>query len=794
MLDNKIGANMKKVGNSKSIILDRMAEGSVASQWDAVLHYNRSMANQVLVQDYVNQFSNESWYEPINYTAHLKGTENRLDFVDVVLSEPLISFVSQEIYLKPTLRVTWFAKSGTIISSHGDDIRYENILNPMMGPTLVALIPVSSGVVEEGKVYLDISDATDFIFNFSEVGDESTQVGKQLQEYLKQVLSGEHQRILISEIANVDGSIWNPESFKIDVRLPPALRGTRMLDDEVNDGAVVVSVALEGSSPGGVAVDPIYMIPDDGDFTAAIVISNKTLMKNILQKGVAKMGNSPVGDSALEAIQPATKEFFMLRATAGGVAVSVDLDWPVEDLSFGIPSISLAKSASNKAEARFTCSIDKCRVLIEWNAFETFNVNHGTSLYPVELNWKKKLLGEFVTVGDTEISLSVKDDIYGGMLLAPVFDVDNQMPYAVTDLWDEISDLFFKGGVEKAIDSALRRFAQHVPDFNTFVLQNILFKANDIVSLKEVYTPGDLVAFGNIRPALTAIQVTDPMPKVLKGQTYQFIINSSVGTENLKWTVEPLADSKGLMALDFGSINERTGLYTAPSEVGGDGFLQVKVTVIDEPTQAKCFALLSVFHQSILVSPEFFKVSFDSQFPVRAVAHDKSLLTPVLPTDTDGKIAPSETEMNVWIYSPGPRPAPTVGYKLERIEFESEGNGSTGTAVALCLASGLILMNYDVCDVPGTYEFYGVSSGSGNKKKGKWELLDGPGAIDADTGIYTCDPQEPEPTIILHGLFNDGEDIGVDVFKLDPTGKSLATLIRRGEHPSHKNIKSDKVL
>lgn len=781
---------MKMLANAKSKILEKMKEGSVTSQWDAVVSYNRETANHVLIQDYVDQFSNSDWYAPITFTAHLKGTENRLDFVDVVLSEPLISFVSQEAYIKPTLRVTWFAKSGIIISSHGNDVRYENVLNPLMGPTLVAILPVSSGTVEDSKVYLDISDSSDFVFNFSEVGDESVQVGGQLQKYLKETLSDEHQRIVISEIVNIDGSIWKPESFKIDVQLPPALRGTRMLDDAVNDGAVVVSIALEGNSPGGVPVEPLYMIPSEEGFTSAIVISNKALMDNIIRKGFVKMGDAVPGLSKLEPIPPATKEFYQLKAIGGAIKTPKDITFPVDNLTFDIPFIHLAQEGVN-GESRFKCSIIDDSLMIEWNGYRPFSIHYGQATHGGELNWKKKLKGAFSIEGDTEVSLSVGDYSTGSMLLVPVDEVANQMPYAVTDHWDEISELYAENGVEVEIDAALQRFGEHVPDFNTFALNNILFKNHDVVSLKEVYTPGDLVVFGNIRPQLTAIQIDDPLPKVVKGQTYQFTISPAASAQQIKWAVEPLADSKWLLAANFGSIDEHTGLYTAPAELGEDGFLQVKVTAIDEKSQAKCFALLTVCNQSILVSPEMFKVSFDSKFPVRAMAHDKSPLKPMLPTGTDGKIVASETEMNVWIYSPGPIPNPPVGYKLETIEFKSESNGSTNTAVALCLADGLVLMNYDVSDKPGTYEFYGQSA-TGNRKKGKWTLLEGPGVIDYDSGIYTSDPEVSEPLIIVHGLFNDGEDIGVEVFKLDPTGKSLATLIRRGKHPGNIGTPSDE--
>lgn len=783
---------MKSLANAKSKILEKMKEGSVTAEWDAVVSYNREMANHVLIQDYVDQFSNSGWYAPINYTAHLRGTQDRLDFVDVVLSEPLISFVSQDVYIKPTLRVTWFAKSGTIISSHGDDVRYENVLNPLMGPTLVAILPVSSGAVEESKVYLDISGSSDFVFNFSAVGDENEQVGSQLQAYLIQKLSDEHQRIVISEIVNIEGSIWKPESFKIDVLVPPALRETRMLDDAVNDGAVVVSIALEGSSPGGVPVEPLYMIPSEEGFTSAIVIRNKALMDKIIQKGFAKMGNEISGASTLEPIALGNKEFYQLKATDGAIKTPKDIKFPVDDLKFHIPFMYLAKESDGiSGRSRFTCSIIDDSLMIEWNGYKPFWIQYGQATHGGELNWKKELKGKFLIEGDTEVSLSVGDDSTGSVLLVPVDEVDNQLPYTVLDYWNDISELYIETGIEVEIDDALQRFAAHVPDFNTFALNNILFKNHDVVSLKEAYTPGDLVVFGNIRPQLTAIQIDDPLPKVIKGQTYQFTITPTASAPQIKWAVEPLADSKGLLVANFGSIDERTGLYTAPAELGEDGFLQVKVTAIHEQSEAKCFALLTVSNQSILVSPEMFKVSFNAEFPVRAMAHDKSPLKPVLPTDTDGKIVASETEMNVWIYSPGPRPAPSVGYKLETIEFKSESNGSTNTVVALCLASGLILMKYDVGDKPGTYEFYGESA-TGIRKKGKWKLLEGPGVIDYETGIYTADPEVSEPLIIVHGLFNDGEDIGVDVFKLDPTGKSLATLIRRGKHPGNIGTPGDE--
>lgn len=779
---------MKNSVNSTASILEKMKQKSVTSQWDVVLHYNRKMTNDLLIKDYVNQFSNGSWYAPINYTSHLVGTENRLDFVDVVLSEPLISFVSQEANIQPTLRLTWFAKSGIIISSHGTDIRYENVLNPLVGPTLVATVPVSRGAVQDGRVYLNIADSTDFAFNFSTTGGERAQVGEQLQAYLIKNLADEHKRIVISEIVDLDSSIWKPTAFKFAVQLPPALRGTRMLDDDANDGAVVVYVALDENSPGGNAIDPLYMIPDDNGFTAAVVISNKILMSHVLQKGFALMGDSVSGVSTLIPVQPDTEEFYYLQASKGEVLVDKSVEFPVNNFNLTMQTISLSSSVPDVSEAAFVCSIEDGELLIKWEGYKAVAINYEGKEYKGELNWQKALNGDFSIKSDTEVTLSVDRGIEGGMLLVPKDTYESSLPYAVLDHWDEISKTFIDAAVEINIDKAMQRFAEHVPDFNTFTLQNILFKNNNVLSLKEVHTPGDLVAFANFRPELTGLEITDPLPKVLIGGTHQFDIYSSVGEKDIKWTVEPLADSKGSLAVDFGSIDELTGLYSAPSEVGGDGFIQVKVKARHEPTNATSFALLSVFHISIMTFPIMFKMSFGSEFPVQAIAHDKSVLNPTWSSSPVGDLVASTTEPNFWIYHSGPMPDDYLPYRLDTITFKSVANGSTTVVKVLVVTSSLMKMGYDPLVEPGTYKFYGISGSSGANKEGKWELLDGPGKIDIDTGIYTCDPNDMNPEIMLKGLFYDGEEIGVDIFKLGSNTASLSNLIRKGQHPAGKRF------
>lgn len=446
-------------------------------------------------------FAHGTRHPSINDTACVEGTERALDFVDVILSEPLISFVLPVTISSPALKLTWQVVSGILISRQGDDIEYEDTQTACGEINLVATMPLAKAIFKENKVYLDIVDSADAVFTCSSIAESGCQVGEQLRAFL------------IKQLVDADQS-------------------------------TVVSGVVDAE-----------------DFILMLTLCNKT---------------------------------------------------------------------------------------------------------------------EF--------------------------------------------------------------------------------------------------------------EIIDPFPRILKGQYHKFSINSSLGTENLKWTIDPVLDNKGARAVDIGSIDECTGLYLAPPEVGENGFFQVSVSVVHQPTHVKCGALLSVFNTSILIYPATYKVHFNAEFAFQAVAHDNSKLEPQLRPGAGGAIRKSETMSNMWIYSPRSVLSGGAGILQDSIIFKSLTSESEIRGVIV--ADDVYPINYEILNEPGTYQFY-RNNGMGKSTQCGWQLLHGtPGRIDYETGVYTCDPDVLNPVVGVLASFNDYVGHCADSFALDSPGVSLDPLIRQRRLTDSSDIES----
>ena len=292
---------MKTIVNSAESILAKMKGQSVTSKWDAIIFYNRSMSNHVLEQEYIKFFTEGKWYNPMTQTLQAQGQTEKVYLSEVVFSQPMVSFVSRHDGQDPVLQLTWFIKSGEYILYDGTDIRSEGDFNPVTGPTLTCQLGVSEGGVKDGKVVLNLETSYDWRFNFTHNADFDYQYGYLAMGTLLNLLYPEQKEIVLSQIISTGGVDWNPTSFRVEVKMPET---ARLLDGySYDDGAIKVYVGLDGNTEGGIPTpdSDIYMIPDDGDYTAAIVISNKAIMEKVLSKGFVTMGDAGTGSAtALE--------------------------------------------------------------------------------------------------------------------------------------------------------------------------------------------------------------------------------------------------------------------------------------------------------------------------------------------------------------------------------------------------------------------------------------------------------------------------------------------------------------
>jgi hypothetical protein len=776
---------MKTIVNSAESILAKMKGQSVTSKWDAIIFYNRSMSNHVLEQEYIKFFTEGKWYNPMTQTLQAQGQTEKVYLSEVVFSQPMVSFVSRHDGQDPVLQLTWFIKSGEYILYDGTDIRSEGDFNPVTGPTLTCQLGVSEGGVKDGKVVLNLETSYAWRFNFTHNADFDNQYGYLVMGTLLNLLYPEQKEIVLSQIISTGGVDWNPTSFRVEVKMPET---ARLLDGySYDDGAIKVYVGLDGNTEGGIPTpdSDIYMIPDDGDYTAAIVISNKAIMEKVLSKGFVTMGDAGTGSATAIEIKENT-DLYKLEAVQG--SLNIQGHW-FNDIP-GLTAVQIAMligkvPVSDIQKAEFSIAMADDQVSAEWKGYQPLTFDYNNSQYIGELNWQKNISGEFLTLSDTEVGLKLKDNSAVDSLLIP----GPGMPDEIVEKWLYVSNVYNDNVVKPSVERGLERLISRVPSFNTFALQSVLFKNGNVIALEKAHTPGDMVVFGKFRPGLTSIEMVNAMPHLVVGEVYKFDVNESARGMTLIWSVAPLNTGKEYYEGDIGTINRLTGEYTAPLTITGD-YIQVKVTVADEHSDTTSVALVSISKDSIQIVPRKFKVDQDGgELRFKALSHNKTEVTRTMPANSVSSCERDPGIIDQWIFKAGKLPFVdpeypeygTVAFHLEEVTFSTAL--ATKTAVALVVSKTQSFeLSYTLSDDKKTALF--IAKLRGVSKECEWVKLIGPGSMSKE-GVYTFDPEsdDDQSIIVNASLIADPSFSTADFFSF--TNLELLTQqIRSGNAPA----------
>ncbi|MFJ7883403.1 hypothetical protein ACIQYF_07800 [Pseudomonas sp. NPDC096917] len=779
---------MSTKSNSMESILKSMEGRSVTNKWDAILFYNRSMSNHVLEQEYIKLFTEDRWYDPLSTVLQTPGTTESISLIKVIFSQPMVSFVSrneEDPEDKPVLQLTWFIKGGDYILYEGRDIRAQGSFNPITGPTLTCQLRVSEGSVSQGKVVLDLNSAWDWKFGFTHSSYLDSDFGYLVKFQLLNAMYPDQQEIVLSEVVSSGGVDWNPTQFKVEVKIPQTAR--KLDRDSYDDGAIKVYVGLDGNAEGGTPADDtnIYMIPDDKDYTGAIVISNKAIMEKVLAPGFKVMGDDANGVPTITEIDEDT-DLYKLDGTEGSLLINGENFEEVSGLTAASTSMLIGKvEDSDIKKAEFTMAMKDDQVKVVWQGYQPLTLQYNARGYTGELNWQKTIAGEFYTVSDTEVALKLEDMSGAKSLMIP----GPGMPDAVLKKWEYVTNVYNERVVAPSIKQGLERLSSGVPSFNTFALQSILFKNGNVLSLETVRAPGDMVVFGKFRPALTSIEIVNAMPHLVVGEQYDFEAQTSGQQQSLTWSVAPLSASKEHLVADIGEMDPTTGRYKAPATIPGE-FLQVKVTVLDKDSGAESVALVSISKDSIQIVPRKFKVTDGGgTLRFKALSHNKSEITREMP---ENSISTCEKDPNVsdqWVFTAGTLPFldpahpenGTVSYVLEEIKFSTELDTKSALALVVSKSQALVL-NYKVSEDKKTAEL--TASAMGVVKPCHWVKLYGPGTLSED-GLYTFDYEsEEEQSIIVNAsLVVDPMFSSTDVFIFDHL-EPMTQQIRAGNAPA----------
>lgn len=741
-------------GLSKIQLLTWFREKPQTMNWGAILAFNRTDTNTVLLQDYIQRFSNATYLEPVQGYIGDSSTVGQY-ITDYVMDYPRLSFeiaaVENDI---PSAKLTMKVVGGTQVTFSdvpgGREATRIEVVDPLNGPELtlnLQLVDVPGGINHAGQVVLDLKRSSNFSLSYSDFETER-KLGGEFFQQLFEALPADKRVMVISEIAKQSENAIKPASIKLRTQAAP---GAKMRSAEnYGDGAVLVFVAMEGEAAGSnPTADFKYLIPNDAsaDCSATIVLSNKLLMEKII--GQALIGEEPIDEEPIqEGVIRVEGPSYSLRYDAAGFATVVGdsggiplppLEYHLSNFKASIVYRSLMLYDDINNTPIFAVSVSNDSLCMSWGAIAWSNMITsqvgpsipGDVIAYIRVNSTLEATGQYlISKSNQELEVSYFHTVLGlsGSSLEHSSN-DSVSPGIFDTIKSAIEDQYIRD-LEAKYPLLLSKF----PSINIFVLKSLLFKNGDAVALDDVALPGDLVMFGRVGPSLTHFAIKPLQPLMGAGDTLQLSIEPA--QPGVTWTVEHILGGSG----DKGSIST-SGLYTAPAAISG-AFIRVKVTAA-APGGYSQAALVSVVVNDITVSPLIQTCDAGHPRSLSAGTKGTGQLSWSLKTPANGaKLVAGQNGQYIYTAPPSAGNG-DAAFVVDEIVVKNELTGKTKSAyvMATLAVMALSVQKDNSVSLPANQIKLQVKSSSTTIGDDRltWTTAAGAGAV--VNGIYT----QPEP-------------------------------------------------
>ncbi len=637
--------------------------------WGAILAYDRQKANKMLKQEHISRFNGESIMLPV--TLEVPGGGETKKLYGYEFDAPIMSFENYsdgDISDEPrcVLRMPIIAGYYMTVAAKGI-VTSISALDPLDGQVLSMIMDLKTGTVNEKKqVMFNIQDGTDFSVDINDNYLDQIDVGKVFKAYFEEQVPDAKKVWALSQIDTSKNEYLKPSVIKLEVR-------KREGAAEIADGELIICVGMEGDSA-GTSLPSDFEYLTEGD-SAVIVLGQKTLLDKVVHSQV--LNNYASAETAVEK----EGDQFRLRVIKGGREVQ-SREWFYKDEDVGSShaasiNYQLLPFASTEPENNLTVVVGDGKLISQWVGS---NVAVVAAYYPSDWTvskWEGTITQPWEVMSSVEYQVNSdgsglvsSDPVNYPGSWDPVITCTN-IPGATNALAHVFNDLCpsYKSEYIPSVISGLQDVPYsaiaNLPEVNTFVLESILFKNEDTVSLSSCALPNDLVMFGDVGPTATAFEITPMEAIILHGKTQQFSL-APQGASSVTWSVESASGDPQFV----GSINP-TGLYKAPDLSGYQGSL-TRVRVIATYGNYKTYALVSVLKKTITVNP-LVTVKIIGEVPGDA---DKVTLTAnsadgkapawkLKPTGNEGTLKSTTGFTNV--YTPRPYADVDVAYVIDEI-------------------------------------------------------------------------------------------------------------------------------
>ena len=562
-------------------ILAQMYWKTITCGYDVVCAMEADLINDLLAQQYVSKVKQGSTLPPINATVPV--IENiSVQFIELTLGSPLISFDPSLDPGDVILSINFISGLVNTVQTSGDaaTLLGTQLICPGDQYSLTGVVPLTSvsGSVEANHdVVLDIANGSKFTSHLNLQGAAETTLGQYFLGWLQNNIQN-FQYKLGTLVCTPGGTDLTPAgTFQFATQFDST--------DHTDKGRLLMFIPTTYGPQGGSGTSlPIANIIPEG-YSAALIVSSQVLFANILQPffqnaflayGVTFSASQADGNPEVT---------YTLETSGGTINAGVVDYYDQNDNEY------VSGTGSGMQVTRKSVGVIFPKTMIGPDPRGHISIA-GSSAW--EQSWAKGTLWKFgmdYADGTVGMHATVSAACLGAVDPATEIITFTGTPsVGITFDQSSVFDLLFGSGgagnvvgqriVDKAAPVLDGLFTFKFPQVNVFAVSNLLFPAQHILSLKDVYVPGDLVIFGDVQKqgaVVTPVQVL-----LGPGQTQQF---TASGATSVTWTAQ------------LGTISS-SGLYTAPLSIG-----RAQTDVIS--ANGVGAAVVTLVPGGVLVSPSF---------------------------------------------------------------------------------------------------------------------------------------------------------------------------------------------
>ncbi|MHA6196306.1 hypothetical protein ACX3YG_18270 [Pseudomonas wadenswilerensis] len=601
--------------------------------WSALVAYDRTKANDLLTQLYIERFNSDSYLPSLSETLdHGDGALNIEHVYDLTFAMPKLHFETANIS-DSRVEVSLDFIGGMIISEYrprGGLARIDKVQKvlPLNSPQLtmsVVLADYQGQVGEDGTVSLDISSGDRFTANFVAGSLSQQEIGDRFKLYFESLLEDGNKVLYpLGTLAGENG-VLTPERF--DLRTMAAPGATRRDAPNYRDGAVLLFVKLRegtaGSTPtaGSDFEYPLPVAADGTNYSAGLWLSSRTLMEKLIKSDIQdQIGNEltfkPYGGSNDLACELVANSGGLLHPKAMFKLFPSDSSIQVIEFS-GTWNYLFGATGPNNTP--LTVTLKGNQVELYWkcdfkNWYKYKRRNRGW--------WDDAIEGDLYNESLVNVRLDAGLDPSGVVhfkeserSISVGFRADRWLSYITEEFsygGTPYLNSFMRNAIFPSFEDAMKDVS--LPSIDTFLVRNLLFPGENAMRPSDVYVPGDLVLFGHLDPKRTSFKITPLQPTVAAGGEQLFKTVPEI--TGVTWTVHATDEAD----TDIGSIDTK-GIYrAAPASALIQGYQRVVVTATGklDGLDVTSSAMVSVVETTISVAPLFQVCDLEQEYTLTA--------------------------------------------------------------------------------------------------------------------------------------------------------------------------------